>query len=224
MSNLPELLAQNPVFAHFGSEQRAAIAASGLARSYGKSELIVLGGDVWPYLILVSQGVMDAVKESSEGRRLIVTTLTPGDLFWGLAFFNEGASMPVHLEAREPCQIHLWRQEALLPLLVENGWALWAMCQLMINRMQRASEIVEGLAFQPVAARLARLLVDRFGESAGAPVARDLTLDDMAALVGTTREMVCRILYHFSDKKLIQITRTEFMLTDTAGLLGLADQ
>ena len=40
----------------------------------------------------------------------------------------------------------------------------------------------------------------------------------MAARIGSTREMVCRALYSFSDKKLIEVTRTEFVLTDHEGL------
>ena len=46
----------------------------------------------------------------------------------------------------------------------------------------------------------------------------------MAARIGTTREMVCRLLYRFSDEGLIRVTRTEFALTDKNGLTRLADQ
>ena len=94
----------------------------------------------------------------------------------------------------------------------------------MITRMQRASDIVEGLAFRPVAARVARFIIERFGDYANTPVARDLTLDEMAAIIGTTREMVCRVLYHFSDEDLIQITRTEFVLNDKEGLKQIAER
>jgi hypothetical protein len=49
-----------------------------------------------------------------------------------------------------------------------------------------------------------------------------MTLDEMASRVGTTREMVCRILYKFADKKWIDITRTEFRLVDPSGLQRMA--
>jgi CRP-like cAMP-binding protein len=99
----------------------------------------------------------------------------------------------------------------------------WELCRLMIQRMQRASAIVEELAFQPVAGRLARLLIDHFTSAGEESIERSLTLDEMAARVGTTREMVCRALYRFADKKLINVTRTEFVLTDRDGLSHLAD-
>ena len=92
----------------------------------------------------------------------------------------------------------------------------WNLACMVVGRVQLASEIVERLAFQPVAGRLARLLVDTAGESG--PVARNLTLDEMASRIGTTREMVCRFLHRFSDEGLIDITRTEFAIKDRAGL------
>ena len=50
------------------------------------------------------------------------------------------------------------------------------------------------------------------------PIERSLTLDDIAARIGSTREMVCRLLYKFSDEGLIRITRTEFTITDPENL------
>lgn len=90
--------------------------------------------------------------------------------------------------------------------------------------MERASTILGELAFQPVAGRVARLLLDHFKDADGDRLKRDLTLDEMAARAGTTREMVCRALYNFSDKGLIHITRTEFQLTDRDGLTQLAER
>jgi CRP-like cAMP-binding protein len=63
-------------------------------------------------------------------------------------------------------------------------------------------------------------LISLQGEPA---IGRHLTLDEMAARIGTTREMVCRALYRFADKRLIDVTRTEFVLTDEAGLGKLAE-
>lgn len=51
-----------------------------------------------------------------------------------------------------------------------------------------------------------------------------MTLDEMAAQIGTTREMVCRMLYRFSNNEMIQVTRTEFVLTDRDGLCKLAER
>ncbi len=224
MDKINTLLVTNPIFGQLTDTQREAVAAHALVRRYHRGEFITLYGDEWPYLLLLGAGSVAGVKESREGRRLIVISLKPGDVFWGMAFFNPAAPMPVTLEALDDARVYMWPQETLLPILLQNSAALWELCRLMIARMQQASQIVEGLAFQPVASRLARLVLDRFGDSVGTPVARDLTLDEMAALVGTTREVVCRLLYQFSDEKLIHITRTEFVVTDRDGLVDLAEQ
>ena len=131
--------------------------------------------------------------------------------------------MPVTFEAHSACQIYLWDKQSLLPILLENGQVVWELCRLMIARMQQISDMVEGLAFLPVAARMAQFIIKRFGDESNVPVARDLTLDEMAAMIGTTHEQVCRILYRFAREDLIEITRTEFVLTDKDGLTQLFD-
>ena len=181
-------------------------------------------GDVWPYLFLVTAGSIQAIKESSEGRSLIVLTLNPGELFWGMAFFEDAATLPVMLQAQSDSQVYLWSQEQMKPWLLANGRFSWELSRLAVRRMQRASIIVEELAFKPVASRLAGLLLDYYQDAADEPVPRSLTLDQMAAHIGTTREMVCRLLYRFSDQKLIHITRTEFVLNNRSGLVQLTGQ
>jgi len=88
----------------------------------------------------------------------------------------------------------------------------------------RASRILEDLAFQPVAGRLAYLLLEQFDDQPGDTMTRDLTLDDMAARIGSTREMVCRHLYNFADKGAILINRTEFQITDQGLLKSFAEK
>ena len=224
MNPIDMLLEQHPVFSHFGAGERAELARRAQRRETSKGEVISLYGDVWPYLLMIERGRVNGVKESSEGRQLIVLSLGAGEVFWGLAFFKEGAGTPVTMIAPEASRLYLWHRNVLVPLLLGNGPALWSLTQLMITRMQQVSEIVEGLAFQPVAARLAGLILKQFGQAGDTSVERSLTLDEMAAMVGSTREMVCRILYRFADESLIEVTRTGFKLTDEAGLAELANQ
>ncbi|MCP4427590.1 MAG: Crp/Fnr family transcriptional regulator [Chloroflexi bacterium] len=225
MKPLAQLLAQNPVFASLSAAEREALAAQSSQKLYDKGAIIAYYGDVWPYLLLVEQGSIHAMKESREGRSLIVTALEPGELFWGLAFFEKGAPLPAMLRAQEPCRVWLWSRDLLLPIMWGNGRFSWELSRLMAQRMQRASDVMEELAFQPVRGRLARLLLGHFGDEAVDDfVARDLTLDEMAAHVGTKREMVCRLLYQFADEGVIEISRTEFMIIDRDKLVGFSQQ
>lgn len=224
MNNLPDLLAKNPVFSLLTENDMDLMARQSTTRQFAKNEKVILYGDVWPYLFLVGEGSINAVKESNEGRSLMIATFLAGDLFWGLAFFQENAPMPVTLEARGVSRLYLWSRETMIPIFERNGRAGWELCRLMAGRMLCASEILEEIAFHPVAGRLARLLLDNFETAGDAAVSRHLTLDEMAARIGSTREMVCRALYSFSDKKLIEVTRTEFVLTNREGLAQLMER
>lgn len=77
--------------------------------------------------------------------------------------------MPVTLEAYESSHLYFWSRDCLLPILLQNGKALWELSRLMVSRMQQASMIVEGLAFQSVAGRLARLMLDQFAGADAPP-------------------------------------------------------
>ncbi|MDE3089057.1 MAG: Crp/Fnr family transcriptional regulator [Chloroflexota bacterium] len=219
-----ELLTQTSLFAQLSAAERDELAHRAIRRQYQKGEFIAHYQEVWPYLLLVEEGTIDLLRESEEGRSLIVATLQPNEIFWGLALFYQDAPSVVTLQARDATCLYLWSRDTLLPLLLENGKASWEFCRLLVRRMERASAILGELAFQPVAGRVARLLLDHFKDADGDRLKRDLTLDEMAARAGTTREMVCRALYNFSDKGLIRITRTEFQLTDKNGLTQLAER
>jgi CRP/FNR family transcriptional regulator len=217
-----EFLGKNAVFSHLQIADLKFLVRESVSRNYKKGERIAHYGDVWPYIFLVGKGKVTAVKESAEGRILTIVTIGPGEIFWGAAFFQEGLPNLAALIADEDCQVFLWSQERILPILLDNGRLSWELSGLLVDRMQRASDIVEELAFQPVAVRLAGFLIDYFKESESERVARDLTLDEIAARVGSTREVVSRILHRFANQGLIEITRTEFSFTDKDALRQLA--
>ena len=220
--DLRELMGRNSIFAQFDDGQKIELVDLSIPRRFQKGEWVAYYGDIWPNLFLVGSGRVTAVKESSEGRSLIVVSLQEGEVFWGPAFFLEGTPTPVGLIADEPSLIHTWSRERLLPILLDNGHSSWELACSMIRRMLRASDIVEELAFQPITGRLARLLIEQYGEAGEDPISRDLTLDEMAAHIGTTREMVCRQLYRFADEGVIHINRTEFRIADRERLTSMA--
>ncbi len=217
-----KILEQTPLFAGLPGDDLSQVARLAILRRFAQSEKIVLSGEIWPYFLLIGRGKVDAVKESIEGRSLLVTTFDVGDIFWGMAFFLENAPMLVTLEARNTCELYLWERADLQPILIKNGKVLWELTRLMVSRMVHASQMLEGLAFQPVAGRLARFLLDTYGDETQARLARQLTLDEMAARIGSTREMVCRLLHRFEDEGAIHITRTELVIADRETLINLA--
>ncbi len=216
------ILSQIPLFQDFNSAEIDRLMDLSFVKTYPKGQWVTHYGSQWSYLFVVEEGQITGLKESIEGRSLVVHVLTEGEVFWGLGFFKEGIGMPVALVADEKSQLRLWKRDSLLPILMEDGRLSWRLTQLMVERMLVASQIVEELAFQPVAGRLALLLLEQFEDQSGDTMTRDLTLDDMAARIGSTREMVCRHLYHFADKGAIEINRTEFKITDRSTLEFMA--
>lgn len=213
-TDIAKKLAENPLFSNLDPEDVQHLVDLSITQSYPKEQWVTHYGSDWPHLFLVEQGQITALKESPEGRSLVVITLEVGEVFWGLGLFKEGIGMPVALVADQETRLRLWTRDKLLSFILKNGQFAWGLSQLMVVRMLIASQILEELAFQPVVGRHAHLLLEQFKDLPGDTLTRDLTLDDMAARTGSTREMVCRHLYQFADKGAIQINRTEFKITD----------
>jgi CRP/FNR family cyclic AMP-dependent transcriptional regulator len=216
-----ELLKNSPMFSCLTSEALEALIGEARLRNYRLGQYLAHAGAPWPMLFFLVNGSISAVKESPEGRSLVATSFGPGEVFWGVSFFHPDLPMPVALRVDRQTSVYLWSRDQMLPTLAKHGTMSFELCRLMVSRMLRASEIVEELAFQPVAGRLARLLMEFPGQAASGPVARSLTLDDMAARIGSTREVVCRFLQRFADENLINITRTEFEISDRQGLMNI---
>lgn len=220
--DLGKQLPENPLFSAMDPSEVQQMLDLGITRDYPKGQWVSHYASSWPHLFLVEEGQITALKESPGGRSLVVMVIEEGEVFWGVGFFKEGIGMPVALIADQESRLRLWTQDRLLPFLLDNGKFTWALTQLMVERMLVASQILEELAFQPVAGRLAHLLLEQFEDQTGDVLSRDMTLDDMAARIGSTREMVCRHLYQFADRGAIQINRTEFKVTDQDMLQNFA--
>ena len=218
---IKDLLRHSTVFSCMAEHEIDTLLEKAHTHQYHKGQYLSHAGDIWPFLFFLVKGTVTAVKESLEGRSFVATSFNPGDVFWGVSFFHPELPMPVGLKVDQQSSVLLWSREQMLPIILKNGNIAWELSRLMVSRMLRASEIVEELAFQPVAGRLAKLLIDFPGQMPSGPIARSLTLDDMAARVGSTREMVCRLLQRFADEELIKITRTEFEITDRDRLMEM---
>lgn len=218
MDSLLNLLKVSPVFGNFPVTVLEEIEKRAIGKKYQNAEVVSGQGEKWPYLFVVHNGRMDAVKDSPEGRSFVATTFLPGDVFWGLSFFDEEHIMPATLLAHDYLELFLWHRDTLLPFILKEGKVSWELSKLVVNRLLMASEKLGEMTFQPVGVRLAKLLVNLSNAEEGVPIDRDLTLDEMAARIGTTREMVCRFLHKFSDDGLIDITRTEFTVKDVDAL------
>lgn len=179
-------------------------------------------GQIWPYLVLMESGELRTHKVSPQGRALGAMRLQSGTLFCSPTILD-GEGLPATLESDGDCSLFLWHGDRILPYLKKNNQAMWDLSMLFIKRMRQASDMVEDLAFHPVASRVARLLLKQHQQSGADHLKRDFTLDEMASMVGTTPVMVCKILSQFADQGFLKVSRTEIEFIDRFQLENMID-
>ena len=218
----PALLADTPIFRKLADQDLENLARHTSERHLIEGEFLAMQSQDWPYLLLVNTGVLKTHKVSPKGRALGAMRLIEGDIFCSPTIID-GGPLPATIEADSSCSLYLWHKDLILPIIHNNSAALWDLSALLIKRMRQASEIVEDLAFHPVASRVARLLIKENQKTGTQHVQRDLTLDEMATMIGTTPVMVCKVLSQFADQDLVKVSRTEFELIDQNGLQKIID-
>jgi CRP/FNR family transcriptional regulator len=160
---------------------------------------------------------MRSVINSPDGRSYIVSVWEQGEVFWGHTIFD-GDPMPSTLEAVRAANLHLWEGEQALQLVLSSREATRMLLRRQTRMIRRRRQNIQSLAFSPVASRLAKLISDRFEDSDAPTVQRDLTLSEMADMVATSPEVVCRLLYQFQASGTLSISRASITLHDREAL------
>lgn len=222
MDKIAELLQQSETFNKLPAAECAKLINTTRPRRLKKGDFLCHEGDVWPYIIFVLQGELRWTILSAAGREYVLFTIKRGRVFLGHSIFDN-SPMPASLVAAKDCLLYQWPREVILPVLYRNPDTLWQICGKLVRTMRQAREIIYGLAFRPVASRLACLLIDQFPAQDDPTVERNLTLSDMASMVGSSPEVICRLLQQFHADGLLEITRASFTLRDRTSLESLAD-
>lgn len=202
------LLNKTPIFRQLSEQDLVDLARLATPKKIPNGEFLAMQGQIWPYLVLVESGILKTHKVSPQGRALGALRLKSGALFCSPTILD-GEALPATLESDGGCDLFLWHGDRILPYLKRYNQAMWDLSMLFVKRMRQASDMVEDLAFQPVASRVARLLLKQYQQSGDEHVERDLTLDEMATMIGTTPVMVCKVLSQFADQGFLKVTRTE---------------
>lgn len=221
MPKILDCLSKAPVFSKLTEHELTNLAEVATEKKYGKDEYVCWQGEVWPYVAYIASGHLEWAMLSPEGRRQVMFALHPCDVVWGHSVVD-GLSMPASLEVREDTVLYLWARDSILPIIHQNAQASWDVANILIQYMRNVREVVYGFAFHPVAGRLARLLLTHYNATDGQLAPRNLTLDQMADMVGTTRELISRTLHRFADEGLVHVNRVEFAFLDRERLESLA--
>lgn len=219
----PKCIDNAPILGHLLPAERKNLVVAAKEKSFLKGEVIIWQDEIFTQAAYIHTGKVEWTMLSVDGKRQVVFKLEEGDIIWPHSILD-GKPMPASLEVREDCVLYFWEQRILLPLISENPAALMDVSMILLKYMRQVREVVYGFAFHPVASRLARLLLDHYQPQKGQPAARNLTLDEMADTVGTTRELISRTLHRFANNDMIQINRVEFVFKDPERLREIANQ
>jgi CRP/FNR family transcriptional regulator len=220
MQDLVTLLNQADVLGKFTLSEKNKLAPLAVRRALKRGESLYWQGDLWTRVFFIANGRLQSVINSLDGRSFVVFTWEAGNDFWGHSLFD-GEPMPSTMEAVQDSVIYVWEGEDVLQILFGNPDAIRALLQRMTQMIRKRRETISELAFQPVTGRLAKLILERIPASETS-TERDLTLDQIAAMVASSPEVVCRTLYHFQRGGLLRVTRASIDLHDRAGLERLA--
>ncbi|CAG1016520.1 CRP-like cAMP-activated global transcriptional regulator [Anaerolineales bacterium] len=221
MQKILDCLSKAPVFSKLTDRDRQELMERAVERKFQRDEYVCWQGEVWSHVAYIASGKLEWAMLSPEGRRQVVFKLNPCDVVWGHSVVD-GLPMPASLEVCEDALLYVWEHDDILPIVFRNAEAAWDVSYVLVNYMRRVREVVYGFAFHPVAGRLARLLLSHYSHVDDRPAPRDLTLDQMADTVGTTRELVSRTLHRFADEGIIRVNRMEFAFLDREKLESLA--
>jgi len=208
MTISPVFLAALPYFQGLRPEEIDAVRGYIFERRYDRNEVIIMEGEPCQAAYFVAQGRAKIVKTSEEGREQVLRVMRHGDSFNDVPVFDGGPN-PATAVALEETLIWGIPKDRLLGLVRNNPKVAENVLRVFSQRLRQLVALVEDLAFRHVTARLAKMLLEHESEDE-----RRLTQQEMAALVGTAREMVGRGLKALEALGAIKIDRKRIVIVN----------
>lgn len=189
----------------------AALGALGIVRSFPKNTVLVQEGDKSDQLYVVLSGRLKVFLADSDGKEIIVDTLGPNQYFGEMALDGEPRSASVM--TMEASKLAVVQREDFKKFLTANPDAALQLIDALIQRARNLTRTVGNLALLDVYGRVARLLLDSAVEASGRlVVAEHMTQQEIAKRVGSSREMVSRILSDLREGKYISMENSRIVI------------
>ena len=129
-----------------------------------------------------------------EGREIILSWLGPGEFFGEMGLID-GSPRSASVVAVEPCELLTIGKIDFKRCMQENFEVAQKLMQILVRRLREADRNIESLALLDVYGRVARLLLDMSEEENGKRlVRRKLSKQDIANMIGASREMVSKVM------------------------------
>jgi CRP/FNR family transcriptional regulator, cyclic AMP receptor protein len=203
LSNL-DLIRRVPLFSLLTNEQASAIADSVVKRRFRRGELIVEHNKKTNSLFILLTGRARVLTSDARGREVILAVLHPGNYVGEMSLIdNEPHSATVRAELQTDMLI-LGRAE-FARCLPENSSLSYAIMRGLVQRLRSADRQIESLALLDVYGRVARSLLDMAEDEGDYKIIRNkVSRQDLAKIVGASREMVSRVMKDLEDRGIVE--------------------
>ncbi|HVX54950.1 MAG TPA: Crp/Fnr family transcriptional regulator [Nocardioides sp.] len=200
----------------------AALHASMSETKLRRGDVLFHEGDSGDKLYVVLDGKVKLGRTSSDGRENLLAIMGPGQMFGELSLFDPGPRSATVTAVTDATFASLSHEDLLKWLDGRPVVARGLLAQLA-GRLRKANDVVADLVFSDVPGRVAKALLDladRFGRTAddGVHVHHDLTQEELAQLVGASRETVNKALADFAQRGWIKLEARAVVLLDTVRL------
>ena len=192
------------------------------ASAYPQGAVLFVEGQAPRGVYIVCSGRVKLSTTSREGKTLILRIAQSGEVL-GLHATVSGKPYELTGETLQPCQLDFIRRDDFLRFLQHHGDACLNAAQHLSQNCQNAYEMIRSLGLShSVGEKLARLLLEwaSDGETTkdGIRIKISLTHEEIAQLIGTSRETVTRVLSEFREKKFAQLRGSTLMIMNRTGL------
>jgi CRP/FNR family transcriptional regulator len=201
-------LRQNPYFNDIAESLMQDVAAHTQLREYQRGDVLMWEGDPCAGLHIMEQGSAKIYRLSPQGRQYIVRVLQEGDTFAEVPAFDGGMN-PVNVEALETCRVWVIDSEKLRALVLAHPTFAQKVLANFGEMLRGMVRMVSEMAFYQVTHRLARLIVEIEGQRGP-----HWTQEQLAARLGTVREVVARSLKELERSGAIRIEERRIHIAD----------
>ncbi|NLF32703.1 MAG: Crp/Fnr family transcriptional regulator [Planctomycetes bacterium] len=212
------LLERIPLFARLDAAQIARLSRQFITARFRAGERVIMQGDPVQRFIVVHRGELSLLRSSADGRERIVAMLRPG-MHFGLAEMITGEGSAVAVRAEQECILGVLSQEAFRREVLADTKLSYALMQTMARSIFRLVRELDHATFESVPQRLARYLLAAAHHSGlrtdrGIQILRAPTHQELANLVGATRETVTRALGKMRDQGLLELGYRRITILD----------
>jgi CRP-like cAMP-binding protein len=191
-----------------------------------RRQVVYLPGDPGQTVFFVNGGRVKISKVTRDGKELTLAYRGPGEIFGELAMIDGGPREEM-AEAMENALISELPRQEFEKIVQREATVGYKLTKIVASRRREVENKIEQLIFKDVNAKLAELLLrlaTEYGieDSRGTLVSLKITHQEMANLIGSTRETVSLTLSQFKRKGLIQTDGRKVILADREGLRALA--